>query len=703
MFRSRLLHIPAFWIAVPPRVLRVLGYLFALATGIGFVLSLFPHDLLLSGAVPDARLSGDVAQHVIGQRAFFADRWHWPLLKTTLLDWPAGVNIAMVDGNPLIALPLKLFSPILPPGFSVVQLWLALAYMLQPVAAVFALRSAGETRFFPAVAVALFAISMPTFLFRHSHSALSSHFILLAALGSYFRTTRHLRGGGLLPPVLLPISFLIHPYLAFMTGATLLAAPTTLALRGDRMCIRAMINLCLGGLLTVALAIILGYAAANPTGGFGVASMNALSPVYPTYSFILGSGLTFLDATGAQYEGYQYLGLGLLSLLLVCLVAVSLSTRTLFLRRHVGFYLACLGLTAFALSNVIYVGYTKIVDIEPIPSVLFQVRASGRLFWPVTYFLMIGSIAAVARVIPMPFASAVLLAAAWLQMHDVRDMNRTIKRDLRATSVFPVDAARLDTLLLAHSNLTILPTFGCGADATAPVFSQLLLASSRLRVPANTMYVARFAHQPVCRDAETAQQPLRPGELRVFLPSAVKAGPWSVPDGSEACRMLETISVCTLQRSLLSGLPPPTAATLPTGSDIVVGIDGRVDMLGPGWYAPEPSGVWSVDRQAIIVARFAELPTSGLTIHADGDGFTGVPHTSERVELFVNGHDIGPWDFLDRTPTKVQAIVPVGDLVAGPQVFVFDISAPKRPSAVRVNRDTRELGLFLQHLRFDPS
>ena len=101
-----------------------------------------------------------------------------------------------------MALPLKLFAGALPARFSAIDLWLVVAYLAQPVAAVFALRSAGERRLVPAVAVAAIAISMPTFMVRQGHSALSSHFLILLAISNYFRMTTAGAGRRWLPPVL---------------------------------------------------------------------------------------------------------------------------------------------------------------------------------------------------------------------------------------------------------------------------------------------------------------------------------------------------------------------------------------------------------------------------------------------------------------------------------------------------------------------
>ncbi len=684
-----------------PGLVRVLCYAWALGVGLWIVLGIFPRDLLLHGVVPDARVTGDVAQHVVGQRAFLQDSWHWPLLRTTMLDWPDGLNVAMTDANPLVMLPLKLVGALLPAGFSAIQLWLALAYVLQPLAAVFALRSAGETRLVPAAAVSLFAVSMPTFLYRHPHSALSSHFLLLLALASYFHTTRGLRGRDWLPLALLPASFLIHPYLAFMGLAVLLAAPATLLLRADRRWLRAIAVLAGAVALTVALAVLLGYQAVPPSGGFGEVSMNALSPIFPTYSHLLGRGLGFVDATGSQYEGYQFLGTGLLALLPCCVVAACLSTRTRFLQRNWGLVLASVALTALALSSVVYVGTHKVLDLHPVPTVFHQLRASGRLFWPVAYVLAVGAVATIARIVPRPLAYTLLIAGAALQVADARDLRHTMARDLRARTAPVVEQALLDTLVSHHARITLLPTFGCGANAVVPEFMPLLLAASRLRVAVNTMYVARFAELPTCAVADAAGAPLQPGELRVFLAPETEAGPAMVPDGARLCRTVATMSVCTLQTGLLSGMAPVAVPMVPLGREVGTAAPLALQILGPGWYMPEPSGVWSIEHDAVLAARLEPAPPGDVTFEALAQGFTGVHATSQQVALSVNGHPVAQWSVLDRQDTRLRAVIPHADLVDGPQVLRLDIPGPQRPSETGANTDTRQLGVFLKWVRFD--
>jgi len=681
--------------------LRWICYGCAFLTGLIFLLSIFPKNLLLSGVIPNAQLNGDVAAHVVGQRAFLQDAWHWPLLKTTQLNAPEGLSIAMTDSNPLVALPLKLFRAWLPTGFSAVLFWLAFAYLMQAPAAVFALRSAGETRFIPAIAVSLFAIALPTFIYRHPHSALSAHFLLLLSLGSYFRTTRNLRFCVWLPPVLVLTSLLVHPYLAFMTLGIVSAAPLSLALRGNRYWVRAAIVVAASILLMVLVASCLGYAATDPPGGFGVVSMNAVSPFYPAFSHYLGRGRLFVDATGSQYEGYQYLGTGLLVLMAICFVTVVFSTRVFFLRLHLGLGLACLVLTALALSNVVYIGTHKVLDLEPVPAFMHQLRASGRVFWPVAYVIMVGCVATASRLLPGQMGSAVLLITAVLQLLDSRDLRRQAARDLRARAPMVLDGARLDALMATHRTLTILPAFGCGADANAPEFMELLLAASMHRVPANTMYVGRFGTLPKCVTTESAERPLAEGELRVFLGSSAHTVAVLVPGGADHCRAMNVITVCSLQPKALQGLAPVAIPSIGIGQDIVIGALGAPPILGPGWYTPEPNGAWTIESEAAIVTSFTPAPAGGLVLEAVMQGFTGLRGSFQPITVSVNGHAPTSFNVPDRQDYVLRLTIPQDQLVPGAQTLRFHIGHPARPSDLHLAGDTRQLGVFLKTIRFD--
>ncbi len=498
---------------------------------------LFPVDFIAPGNGRDWHLAGDAAQHAIAQRHFLADVWRAsPLEVGTLL----GLNLAFLDGIPALALPIKAFVPQLPEGFHAIGIFYALAWLLQPFAAVWALRGAGVRGFWPAIAVAVLALSMPAFLMRFGHAALTGHFVILAALGLYFRLLRDARWWALAVPFQV-LALLVHPYLALMALALLAAVPLTLLLRRDGRFVAA--GLGAGAALAAMLGAMagLGYFGAAGDGGFGQYAMNLLSPFWPYRSWFLAGLVTIeVDATGhGGWEGYNWLGLGLWAALSGALL---LGWRRVVagLRAHPGLVLALAGLTALAVSSRIGLGGVILLDLGPVPAALEQFRASGRFFWPVAYALLIG--AAVVLAGTGRRGLWVLGACALLQFADAAPMRQALRDWAGQRAPWTVEAEALRPVFRAAERVTLLPSWPCiaQADGAARVrILELLLLASETPRPVNTMYAARWREPPRCTDAEVAATPLAPGEVRVALPQAA-----GLLGRELACLPLGDLTVC---------------------------------------------------------------------------------------------------------------------------------------------------------------
>jgi hypothetical protein len=529
----------------------VAAYLTALLIGLAFVAWLFPRDLLFPAQYYDVAASEDTAQHIIGQRYFLLDQWRNPLLETKLLRWPRGVNIAFTDSIPLIALPAKLVRRFLPPGFHAIFLFLALAWILQPVASVFALRSAGERRLVPSLALAVIAISMPTLLYRSDmglgHEALCAHFLILFAIGAYFRICC---GSNVAlwtaPPVLLIASLLVHPYLMAMTAAVLLAVPLSLLFRRDPRWMRAAAAFFAGAIVTAGVGLLLGYAGGTGApSGYGYYSMNLLSPIDPFKSSLVPFFPTLMDATGGQYEGYQYLGLGVLFLCAISLISVSSRMPRRTYARHVGLLLIALCLTLFALSNVVFNATFQVAHLARVPRAFESFRSSGRFFWPVAYLLVISSIVCISRRLRPAIAAVVLLAATCLQFADASTLRNAVRARLHRQEAWQIDRAALAPLMGRSSQLTLWPRSEClGRVTFDPRYYHLLLLASQYGLRTNTMFTAGLDPTGSCRASEVIGTPLSAGELRIILPWGANAKA-EVPNAREFCRPSGTLIVCS--------------------------------------------------------------------------------------------------------------------------------------------------------------
>jgi len=521
------------------------AYAVALLLGVAVALALFPPDFLWPEAAPAWRPAGDAAQHVVAQRYLIADAWRWPPTFAANLDTQeGGMNTAFADSIPALALALKALREWLPPGFHGIGLFYAISWALQGAAAVFALRSAGETRLLPAVGIALAALSMPAWIGRFGHAALSAHFLLWLGLGFYLRLvqapSRDLwYGAGLLQV----LALLVHPYLAAMTLALLGAVPATRLLRGERF-IGPAIGVASCFAMVVGVMLAFGYLGAAGDGGYGQFAMNLLSPVWPAGSGILGWPWSpQIDATGhGGWEGYNWLGFGLLGGLAVGLLAWP-GGALAGLWRHAGLVLVLLALAALAVSHRVGLGTEIVLDLGAVPPFLEQFRASGRFFWPVGYALLLGAMVLLARAAPL-----LCVIAGLLQFADAAPLRAALADWAGARAPWTVPAPALRAALAEARALTLLPSWPCvekaTGDATYAELLQVLALASERAVPASTMYVARWRVPPACRDATLAAQPIAVGEVRVILPAAQAALAPLVPDSANRCAPAGTLMVC---------------------------------------------------------------------------------------------------------------------------------------------------------------
>jgi len=515
---------------------RAFAYLPSFVVGASLASLLFPLDFLWPRAGSEWRALGDAAQHAIAQRHFLAAPWGWPPLDVPSL--PGAANLAFLDGIPVQALILKVFAGAFPEGVHGVGLFYALAWVLQPVAAVFALRGFGARGWLPALAVGMLAVSTPAFVMRFGHAALCGQFVVLAALGLYARALRDTRWWLLAAPFQ-AAALLVHPYLALMSLAVLAAAPLTALLRGEAWARHALGVAGAAGAMGLVMALFGYFGAQGDPGFYGQFAMNLLSPLWPHRSFFLGWLVEReVDATGhGGWEGYNWLGLGLV-LALVGALALSGRAALAALRRHAGLALACLGLAALAVSFRVGLGGAVVLDLGSAPGFLDQFRASGRFFWPVGYALLLGAAVLLARAGPRGLA--VLAGCAALQLADAAPMRAALASwagDREAWSV-PADALR-PALREARSH-ALFPSWPCiprAAPEQRVRLLELLFLASETPRPVNTMYLARWrGPAPRCDDAQALARPPEPGELRVLLPES--------PPSAGRCEALGDLRLC---------------------------------------------------------------------------------------------------------------------------------------------------------------
>lgn len=411
--------------------------------------------------------------HTMGLVHFVREPWHWPPGITRSVSPPEGLSITFTDSIPILAFPLKLIAPALPSSLGWLTdrpfgFWLFVVYALNGLFLARFARRLGNRSVWGAAVTALFGCTLPTLLVRWIHPALCAHFLLVwgVLLVVIARSEPPSRKQLIEWLALLGIAALTHPYLLAMVATLFLSSLATSAIHHRGKILSYVAVATAGACATlVALFALLGILSKSTLighpWGFGVASFNPASIVLSRWSTLLsflptGHG----DATGFQYEGYDYLGAGLL---FACVAAAVLRAKAFAtgLRRHAALALALFALTLFALSNHVYIGKSELLSFD-VPSfaekLTSQFRSSGRFIWPATYALLVFVLAQLAR---LKHGNALLFGAAVVQLVDTRGHYAHVAEATSTHETQHLDWDAWRPILRTHDALWSSPTFDC--------------------------------------------------------------------------------------------------------------------------------------------------------------------------------------------------------------------------------------------------
>ena len=674
----------------------VLLYAAALLLGLVAALLVIPLDALEGAGLGWNPPAPDQAQALTGHLAFQADTWRWPLLQTARLFVPHGISLALVDSNPLVSVAAKAWVRLT--GSAPVN-WLGwflgACWALQPVGAVYAAR--GLRVGWPAALTAgVLACAWPALMFRMVHINLCAHVLILVALGMAFRRVE--RPGNWFAPALRPIvAILTHPYLFELCAAVLAAVPLQAVLRRRPGWRWDAVWYGLSGVAAVAVLLLVAGPLGGGDKGFTFFSMNLASPVWPQMSGVFGPGLPILDATGGQYEGFNWLGAGTMLLGLAAIVAAAL--RRSWPRPALGLVLVLAALAVMSLSSRVYAGPVKLLDLgnKPWEDIFGSFRSAGRAFWPVGYALMLGAVACIDRLSRAPrtrwLAPALLPAAAVLQIIDIGPLLH------RARSAWTNGAGIQAPAVPAGVTLfTVAPHPGCTPDLptkwSAPV---MLLDAVRHGAETGDIGLGRsppwFSCEAIAADA--LELPLLPHEVRAFSGASIQAplrpvllgpgavckhllpGPPSSVPGAPPFGAPDLV-LCGRDVADFPGDPlPPGVRRPPVALPFAAGPDALGAVLGYGWRLGA-GGAWSEGPHSTIVIPVTPGPRLELRLRAAG---VATKAGSPRVVTVTAGRQpVGQFTLPDGLETEVTIAIPASTTESGFLRVALDVVRPVDPA-----------------------
>ncbi len=489
------------------------GQLLVLASAVGalWAASLFDWSFVIGRHAfwqfPKGTIGGswnDMVQVLVAYFYYVQSSWHLPLFYVSALGTPAGVNVVFMDVVPIVALAGKLIRNFTGATVNLYGPYLFLCFALPGVMMTLVLIAARIRCAFAPIIGAIFANTMPALLWQWGHIALQSHFLLIGALALYLFSLKKSAWRGVASAWIawLALAYLTNMYLFAMVGTVWLCAIVQRRLDGFTTTKDTLgIGTLTGAAVTTVIALSgqFGSGTGLPFGfriGYGYASMNLLSPFVPQKSGLLPGLGSVIDATGTQYEGFNYLGLGLLLASLIVLPSeVDWLGRNL--RRHIALFVAFVMLTAFAVSNRVLIGDWLLFEV-PMPHFnrIFGIfRSSGRFFWLIGY-AQIAIVTVLGFRRARPLTALCLAGAATLQLYDVQPLRAQIIASVAAErGPDKLDPDEVAHLIGGASHVEVVPSFQCSSNEDqARANMKLMLAAARANVPINSVYNARQSY-----------------------------------------------------------------------------------------------------------------------------------------------------------------------------------------------------------------
>ncbi|MDX2109257.1 MAG: DUF6311 domain-containing protein [Verrucomicrobiota bacterium] len=502
------------WLAYN-RLAEICGACLGLIIGLTY----FDSDFI-RGTANWRAFSDDRLETMIGANYFLSEGWHFPLLDISGYNYPEGTNMAMTDSIPLVGLLIKCLS-MQPFTVNYMGYWLLFCCIMQGWMSVRLMKALGHRDLFLLVLAALFALSFPAFIFRSGHAALFAHFVILGALAlaiegrrSEFSEKYHIKFA-----VLAIISALIHIYLLAMVMALYLGyciQNTTVITRRIWLAIASFLGLCV---VLVGLFYLLGILRIGQsipaTSGYGLYSMNLLSPFWPQWSGLFKIVSPFAPPL-IQWEGFIYLGLGIIIILSLSLL-VEFRHWVRLIRENWGVIVILILLVVFSLSDNIYLSKYKILEYNmPFKSLCDQFRSSGRFIWPVGYTVMFFALHIVIKRFYRWIAYVLLITCGVLQHIDSRGANVAGSKCIPLASEDEIHYWQsIEKTIMAHKVIYLFPYYGCHDAYVNYRTVQIAYLASIHNLPFNAAYLARGGKQ--CSDMNTDLANLKQDESMLII------------------------------------------------------------------------------------------------------------------------------------------------------------------------------------------
>lgn len=391
------------------RVALVLSVVLAVVVFVGLY-GIYPLDVCNDSWILQQYDGTDIMQHYAGWAQYRVSDWRYPLGYADKLAYGDGTYITYTDSIPYVAIFFKLFRSILPETFQYFGWFTLLCYILQSMGACILLKRKIRS-YLGLMFGEVFFLTAPILIERtYKHTALSAQWLILFAI-YYYLNYRKSEKDTRLPWQLIVLATLtvgIHPYFLPMVMIFVLLVVVEAILKKYTIWKIAGFTV-LSLLFPVASGLVIGVIGTdvkNTRSGYGYFGMNLNSLFNPQSAsgYAWSKVLPERGQIYSTYEGFNYLGLGLLILIGVCffIFCITIVREKEYIGQIIGnlkgnivFIAAMTFMTLFAITYIVTFDNSAIMMIN-IPLEWIELaslfRASGRMFWPVYYCIILTAI-----------------------------------------------------------------------------------------------------------------------------------------------------------------------------------------------------------------------------------------------------------------------------------------------------------------------
>ena len=656
---------------------------------------------------------GDATQHYLGWLFYRNGPWSWPLGLN--LDYGIGLHnsIVFTDSIPLLAIPFKALSAVLPNSFQYFGFWALTCFVLQAWFAWKLISLFSQDSWLCSLCTALFIFSVPLLSLFPENPALGSLFLVLAALYLSLRSDQHYSAQSWF--YLLILASLIHFYLFVLVGviwvATLLDGIFFSKQISYKQALMAFVYSVPSVLVATYLA---GYFTISSVGafGYGMFKINLLGLFNPA------GWSSFVSAIYVKPHWWAeepiYLGLGGLVLFTIALIKGknSLTLIKQLFGNHIFLALAIFMMAIFSVSNNVAIGpYEFGIPIsEKMVAIASILRNSGRMFIPAFYTLLLLVCYLVIKQFSRKKALWILTACLLLQIVDLSIGWLDVRQRMTSLGPFPFSKLPLENPVWnqikdKYKNIIVIPSrFNLQPDFMSRFLSNEWRVFGRFasmnHMGTNAVYLARYDEPKSLELNRQYLNELNTNQLakeNVYIVAADEMN-------TAACTSLRSITdlfakidgFYVYAPSFADGkndalkqdrILPITSASTPSSSPH--GLCGT-------WSKPESWGTWSDGSLAkvFVPINSPQAKVIQLTLQA----FVNGKHPEQKIEYSLNGKTFTPLTLSKFSGNQLDIPIPPSAKSDGYVLIEMKLLNPVSPKALGMGDDTRELGIGLTKL-----